>query len=187
MGRPAWSLKECWLHRLFHAVNTLSEGSRRAPGLPLRKSSLVRSVPDSDDLAVVAGVLNLPNKEVCDIARADGLVASGELAGLLGVVAGTGSVLDMGAGGKDVVQRAGSDGVVSALVVSGSLEGQPDAQLGHSSPGGGRHLGDATYPHVAVDPGFGHSRHDVDDRVGNQGGGLAWVGSDCKASTLVTN
>ena len=81
----------------------------------------MRSVPDSDDLAVVAGVLNLPNKEVCDIARADGLVASGELAGLLGVVAGTGSVLDMGAGGKDVVQRAGSDGVVSALVVSGSL------------------------------------------------------------------
>ncbi len=61
MGRPAWSMRRRWLHQLFHAVNTLSEGSRRAPGLPLRKSSLVRSVPDSDDLAVVAGVLNLPN------------------------------------------------------------------------------------------------------------------------------
>src|SRR5674476_734138 len=58
MGRPAWSMRRRWLHQLFHAVNTLSEGSRRAPGLPLRKSSLVRSVPDSDDLAVVAGVLN---------------------------------------------------------------------------------------------------------------------------------
>ena len=61
MGRPAWSMRRRGLHQLFHAVNTLSEGSRRAPGLPLRKSSLVRSVPDSDDLAVVAGVLNLPN------------------------------------------------------------------------------------------------------------------------------
>src|ERR1035437_2651695 len=104
------------------ARSAMVTGPCRSDPRPTLQGPLSGSLPDSDDLAVVARVLDLSDEEVCDVAGADALVAAGEGARLLGVVAGARSVLDAGATSKDVVQGAGGDGVESALMVGGGLK-----------------------------------------------------------------